>query len=317
MATRTKSSTEKTAAIGRRLAEGAAAIPVPANYLHGGTSGSLLTIPRSILQYLRRNDTYMRRPSPFFHHRFVLTVCLAEPGSVVLDGMLFTLHPNEGILLFPYQSHYFMRFQNPSNIRWLFTTFEHTAPEEFEQLRNRPMVFSPVDMRRLERVTECNLASLKGDAHAANDLSLELALLLSGLLAHGRGKRARVRTPSRDQLPGSKIVQTIALHVCRHPERRFTVAEAARLVSLSPSRLRAKFRKTLGLSLGRFIRETRMSKACDLLHTSELNVTEIGRRCGYESVYAFSRAFSRSIRIPPREYRKKMKASQRIGRSHG
>ncbi|MHC4199242.1 MAG: helix-turn-helix transcriptional regulator [Planctomycetota bacterium] len=304
MAPRAKGSAGKTDAVRRRLATCAAALPEPKDYLHGGVSSAMKTVPRRALQYLRQDDTYMRRPGPFFHHRFVLTVCLREPGSVVLDGALFSLRPGEGVLLFPYQSHYFVRFENPSKIRWLFTTFEHADPDELERLRNSPVVFSPVDMRRLERVTECNLACLEGDRGAANDLPLELALLLSGLLARRTSGRGRPGGKVRGPLPGSDFIRTIALFVWRNLEQQISVADIGELVSLSPSRVRTKVREVLGVSLGRFIREMRMGRACDLLRTSELNVTEVGRKCGYESVYAFSRAFRRDVGSSPSAYRK-------------
>jgi AraC-like DNA-binding protein len=298
MASKAKPASGKTDAIRRRLATLAATMSEPTDYLHGGISSELTTVPRRVLQYLRQDDTDMRMTWPFFHHRFILTVCLREPGSVVLDGTLFSLHPGEGILLLPYQSHYYVRFEHPSKIRWLFTSFEHAAPDEFERLRNSPVVFSPTDMRRLERVTECNRACLEGDRGAESDLPLELMLLLSGLLE--RRADDNVRGPQ----PGSETIRKIALFVWRNLEQQISVADIAELVSLSASRVRAKIKEVLGISLGRFIREMRMGRACDLLRTSELNVTEVGRRCGYDSVYAFSRAFRRAVGSSPSAYRK-------------
>jgi len=304
MASKAKPASGKTDAIRRRLATLAATMSEPTDYLHGGISSELKTVPRRVLQYFRQDDTDMRMAWPFFHHRFILTVCLREPGSVVLDGTLFSLHPGEGILLLPYQSHYYVRFERPSKIRWLFTSFEHAAPDEFERLRNCPLVFSPTDMRRLERVTECNRTCLEGDRGAANDLPLELMLLLSGLLERRASGRAGAGRDVREPLPGSEIIRTIALFVWRNLEQQISVADIAGLVSLSASRVRAKIKEVLGISLGRFIREMRMGRACDLLRTSELNVTEVGRRCGYESVYAFSRAFRRAVGSSPSAYRK-------------
>jgi AraC family transcriptional regulator of arabinose operon len=51
------------------------------------------------------------------------------------------------------------------------------------------------------------------------------------------------------------------------------------------------------------MRESRLSEAAKLLQNSELNVSEIGEKCGFESLYAFSRAFRKAYGIPPRAYR--------------
>jgi transcriptional regulator GlxA family with amidase domain len=57
------------------------------------------------------------------------------------------------------------------------------------------------------------------------------------------------------------------------------------------------------VSLGRYMRESRLSEAAQLLQSSGLNVSDIGERCGFESLYAFSRAFRKAYGIPPRTYR--------------
>ena len=51
------------------------------------------------------------------------------------------------------------------------------------------------------------------------------------------------------------------------------------------------------------MRESRLSEAAQLLQSSDLNVSDIGERCGFESLYAFSRAFRKAYGIPPRTYR--------------
>src|SRR4030095_9398868 len=66
---------------------------------------------------------------------------------------------------------------------------------------------------------------------------------------------------------------------------------------------RSLLRDLLGVSIGRYMRESRLSEAAKLLQNSEFNVSEIGEKCGFESLYAFSRAFRKAYGLPPRAYR--------------
>jgi len=87
------------------------------------------------------------------------------------------------------------------------------------------------------------------------------------------------------------------------PERKWTVAELAGTVAVSRSVLDQRFRDVLGRSPIRYLTEWRMHLADDLLRTTELSVSTVARRVGYESEEAFSRAFRRSHDIPPSAWR--------------
>jgi len=72
----------------------------------------------------------------------------------------------------------------------------------------------------------------------------------------------------------------------------------------SVSHLRAVFARRLGVEPGPLhARNRACRRPAQLLQRSEFNVSEIGERCGFESLYAFSRAFRKAYGIPPRTYR--------------
>jgi AraC-like DNA-binding protein len=99
------------------------------------------------------------------------------------------------------------------------------------------------------------------------------------------------------------ILENINRYVRDHLHRAVTIGNLAEDLGYSISHLRAVFRDRLGVSLGRYMRESRLSEAAKLLQASEFNVSEIGEKCGFESLYAFSRAFRKAYGLPPRAYR--------------
>jgi AraC-like DNA-binding protein len=92
-----------------------------------------------------------------------------------------------------------------------------------------------------------------------------------------------------------------ALHA--EPERKWTVTELASAATVSRSVLDQRFREVLGLSPIKYLTEWRMHLADDLLRTTDLSVSAISRRIGYESEEAFSRAFRRSHGNSPGAWR--------------
>ena len=99
-----------------------------------------------------------------------------------------------------------------------------------------------------------------------------------------------------------------ALH--REPTRDWTVAALGSHVGASRSSLDERFRRVLGLSPIRYLTAWRMHLAADLLTTTELSISTVGRRVGYASEDAFSRAFKRERGVAPTLWR----AARSVGR---
>jgi AraC-like DNA-binding protein len=87
------------------------------------------------------------------------------------------------------------------------------------------------------------------------------------------------------------------------PERKWTVAELAASAAVSRSLLDERFRQVLGRSPIRYLTEWRMHIAEELLATTDLTVSTVARRVGYDSEEAFSRAFKRSHQLAPSAWR--------------
>jgi AraC-like DNA-binding protein len=87
------------------------------------------------------------------------------------------------------------------------------------------------------------------------------------------------------------------------PDRRWTVASLAAGVSVSRSQLDQRFRAVLGLSPMRYVTQWRMHVARGLLVETDLPVSAIAHRAGYESEEAFSRAFKREHDASPGAWR--------------
>jgi AraC-like DNA-binding protein len=253
--------------------------------------------------FFQRTDVVALKPagvSTNYHHRFELVTIIERPAPVRIDRTTYELHPGECALIFPNQFHHFLDIAD-GKLEWLFVTFECHHPEPLAPMRDAPRVYDARGTELLESlVTE--FVSPKGKRPDHLVLSYTLARLLEHLSTLGEIPKERRDIHSSDDIR-DVILENINRHVRENLHRAVTIGDLADELGYSVSHLRAVFRDRLGVSLGRYMRESRLSEAAKLLQNSEFNVGEIGERCGFESLYAFSRAFRKAYGLPPRSYR--------------
>jgi AraC-like DNA-binding protein len=100
-----------------------------------------------------------------------------------------------------------------------------------------------------------------------------------------------------------KIERAVAL-LNEDISKRWTVALLARAVGLSRPAFARQFSEVMRLSPMRYLTERRMRVAAALLLESDLALAEVARRVGYDSEFAFSRAFKRHRGQPPGVFRR-------------
>jgi len=89
----------------------------------------------------------------------------------------------------------------------------------------------------------------------------------------------------------------VLLHT--QPERAWTVEDLARQAGLSRSGLADRFSELIGESPMHYLTNWRMHLAKQLLSEGQHSLADVAERVGYESEYAFNRAFKRQVGEPP------------------
>jgi AraC family transcriptional regulator, alkane utilization regulator len=102
----------------------------------------------------------------------------------------------------------------------------------------------------------------------------------------------------RDPIVGKAIANIHA-----QPNASWTVSNLAGRVSISPSRLAARFVESMGISPMAYVAQCRMNIACQKLTTSRYSIEQIAFDIGYESAAAFYRAFKKHLGQSPASWR--------------
>lgn len=116
---------------------------------------------------------------------------------------------------------------------------------------------------------------------------------LAEVIATGRRSRGSDRGP----------VERAVEHLRATSPRRTSVTELATMVGLSVSQLSNLFRERVGVAPLRYQSDLRLARARELLDSTDLPVSSVAARCGYEDPLYFSRRFTKAHGLSPTAYR--------------
>lgn len=91
-------------------------------------------------------------------------------------------------------------------------------------------------------------------------------------------------------------------------DRRWTVAELAKVAGMSRSAFFDRFSRAVGAAPMDYLQRWRLTVAKDLLQREDLTISEVASRVGYEVATSFSAAFSREVGVSPRDYARRWRA---------
>lgn len=90
--------------------------------------------------------------------------------------------------------------------------------------------------------------------------------------------------------------------------RRWTIEELSARFHINPTTLKTEFKRVFGQPIGTYMKHYRMKQAAQLLRQTDLSITEIAARVGYENGSKFTQAFRDVHQILPKDYRKSKKS---------
>lgn len=123
----------------------------------------------------------------------------------------------------------------------------------------------------------------------------------------GAADQEQEETPQAGRKTENALVIAPALnYIEENYMQQFTIEYLADLCHWSPTHFRRVFHDIMGTSPLDFVNNTRISKACHLLGTTEESVLDISEMVGFHSVSSFNRYFVKIMQMSPREYRKQI-----------
>ena len=99
-------------------------------------------------------------------------------------------------------------------------------------------------------------------------------------------------------------MEKAAQFISNHFESQITLDMIAKKYCMSTSYFSKRFKSVTGFGFKEYLNAVRIRHACDLLLTTNQNITEISYQCGFTDSNYFGDAFRKNMHMSPRDYRK-------------
>ena len=106
-----------------------------------------------------------------------------------------------------------------------------------------------------------------------------------------------------ENLKHSDVVQKIKEYILANFDHRLTLDDISRHVYLSNSYVSSIFKKETGLNIIDYTNRVRINRSKRLLHDTDISISIISTRCGFEDQSYFTKTFRKHVGVSPKKYR--------------
>ena len=128
---------------------------------------------------------------------------------------------------------------------------------------------------------------------------------------NGGGTSSENTLPISESADNSLAIAPALDYIEENYMHQFTIEYLADLCHWSPTHFRRVFHEIMGTSPLDYLNNTRITKSCNLLRSTEESILNISEMVGFHSVSSFNRYFTKIMQMSPRDYRKQMKQTDK------
>ena len=129
--------------------------------------------------------------------------------------------------------------------------------------------------------------------------------LLNDILLQAIYENSNIGLTSEYATMNHPRVKAASEYIRENLNKKISVQDVAQAALTNPTTLSYTFTKVLGISVGEYIVQMRMTEGARLLQCTNYKIKEVAAKCGYESEFYFSSAFKRFHGMSPSQYKKK------------
>ncbi len=242
---------------------------------------------------------------PALKPHFLIHYVLSGKGRFSVGNQEYSLEAGSGFLIEPGE---LVFYQSDEQEPWTYVWVGFGGSQAGEYVRKMGLSgMHPVfcSNRREELYTCVRNMMEHNTSGVANDLRRngELAIFLSLIAAEAQGRE--VEDADKANAYVKKAVNFIQSNYCNP----IKVTDVADFVCVNRSYLYTLFEHSLGMPPQKFLSAYRITKAAELLQTTEIPIESIALSCGYNDALVFTKAFKQTKGISPSRYRKEFRES--------
>lgn len=215
------------------------------------------------------------------------------------DGIEYLLTPGDFIIYYPGQTQMYS-FDNDNGCDTMWIHFSGTATAEIlEGLKLHAGVFRCRFDEKIyavfKELVQEHQAKPYIQQSAENVLLIYLLTIISRI------------TRNIDNRRKVTDIENVIMAMSNSFDEPYDINKYAKICSLSPSRFSHKFKQVMGKAPLKYFINIKLKRAKEFLKFSDLSISEIAERVGYDNPLYFSRTFRKAFGISPTGYRNKEK----------
>ena len=144
------------------------------------------------------------------------------------------------------------------------------------------------------------------------DYFLELISILHDLANSRNQQLLSTYVSQYDNFENSKKIKKVYEYIQENFERKLSLAEISDIVNMSPVSFNRFIKKRTGKTFVEYTNDTRISYATRWLIETDLSISEIGYKCGFNNIANFNRVFKKVKNTTPSDFREEFKGIKRV-----
>lgn len=239
-------------------------------------------------------------PRTFGSHDSILIYCTKGYGWVEIYGKTWTISKDMGVVIPRHVPHtYGADTENPWEVYWVH--FQGKQATSYESLLTVRSGDPTIHLSQHQEFLGCfeQLYLFMNRVHSYPTLvsaSGALASLLGRVYSLMRA--SEVRSKSAEEQLG-KTIEFMQQNISQH----LAIRELASVAAMNPNYYTTLFSRQFGHPPIEYFNRLKVQRACELLKSTDLLVSEIGEQLGFNDPYYFSRVFRKIMGSSPKKYR--------------
>ncbi len=236
---------------------------------------------------------------------FELFLCAVSGEAVIaMKGAELTLTRGE-VVLIPYDTEFRITAKSGTEILWVGADYRVFTNLRVFSIFEIPKKIGGRDINAFDVCRSiCRLMLDSAFTNFRMVYALEVNLLLYQLAIAVIRKSIPKKESNRVMSRFEKLAPVL-YHIGENLDKSCPISELSVLVELSEDAFYRYFKSTIGSAPKEYLISERLRRARILLASSDMSVTDISKRCGYENPFYFSTLFHSKYGMSPTAYREK------------
>lgn len=236
-------------------------------------------------------------PSTHYHSHYEIYYLRKGKARYFIDNTTFDLNEGDMVLIPPYVIHRTAYIEEGQLERLLINfTLDFTEKNEDDPIFR---CFERYYIKKAD-VHKNLINSIETESNNPDEFSDELIKnYITTLLI----RLSRITEKTAFEIKAPSFIQQITEYITENYSTEITLDELSKQFSVSKSHLSRQFKATTGFGINEYITIVRIRNAERLILTTDLPITDIATKCGFNDSNYFSSVFKKLKGIPPLKFR--------------